>query len=81
MSKILPLLVTLCSFSVFAQETNNLSQDVYVAVGYSPHEVLDDSGNAFDGYFGARNVYRNSLFVGGELEGKVIDNSSLKKND
>ncbi|MUK51543.1 outer membrane beta-barrel protein [Aliivibrio fischeri] len=79
MFKILPLLVTLCSFSTFAQEANNLSQDIYVAGGYSYHEVFDDSGNAFDGYFGARNIYGNSLFIGGELEGKVIDNSGLKK--
>ncbi|AZL84753.1 porin family protein [Aliivibrio salmonicida] len=79
--KILPLLVTVCSFSTFAEETNTPYQDVYVAAGYSSHEISDKTGDAFDafdGYFGARNIYANSFFVGGEVEGKIIKNSSLK---
>ncbi len=76
--KILPLLVTVCSFSTFAQETNDKYQDVYIAAGYSSHELSDKTGDAFEGYFGARNIYENSFFVGGELEGQIIQNSSLQ---
>lgn len=74
----LSLAAALCSTAVYADDTAQQYQDVYVSGSYSSHELLDKSGDAYGLHFGARDIYENSFFIGGELEAIVVDNSSLK---
>ncbi|RTZ18113.1 porin family protein [Vibrio aquaticus] len=79
MIRTLPLITALCASSVLASEFPERYQDVYLAASYSSHELLNKSGDGYGLLFGARDIYTNSLFIGGELEAVVLDNSSLDK--
>lgn len=79
MVKTLPIIAALFTTAAVAHDAENRYQDVYLAASYSSHELLNKSGDGYGLLFGARDIYTNSLFIGGELEAVVLDNSSLDK--
>ncbi len=75
-------IILLCSLMVVPffsyADRDYKKQEVYVAGSYSHHKFDGETGQKLGLHVGAKNIYKNGLFFGGEVEISGISNSNLE---